>query len=48
MKKYIKPNIEMLDAECVQMTAVSIIDEGKADDSKVMTKENDDWQIWED
>ncbi len=48
MKNYIKPAIEQLHADYVQMIAVSIIDDGKADDSEVLTKENDDWQIWED
>ena len=48
MKNYIKPAIEQLHADSVQMIAVSIIDDGKADDSEVLTKENDDWQIWED
>ena len=48
MKNYIKPAIEQLHADYVQMIAVSIIDDGKADDSEVLTKENDDWQSWED
>ena len=47
MKKYIKPNIEQLQAECVQIVAVSVIDSVNADDSEVMTRENDDWRIWE-
>ena len=48
MKKYIKPNFEILEAECVQIVAVSVIDGVDADDSEVMTRENNDWQIWED
>ena len=48
MKKYKKPSIELLDAECVQMIAVSVIDGKDADGSEVLTKENDDWNIWED
>lgn len=48
MKKYIKPSIELLQAECVQIIAVSLIDGTDANDSEVLTKENDDWQIWED
>ena len=47
MSKYIKPSIEILEAECVQVIAVSLIDGVNADDSEVMTKENNDWQIWE-
>ena len=47
MNKYIKPSIEILEAECVQVIAVSLIDGVNADDSEVMTKENNDWQIWE-
>ena len=46
MKKYIKPSIECLRAECSQIIAVSIIDGGSADDSEVMTKENNSWDIW--
>ena len=48
MRKYIKPSFEILDAECVQVIAVSVIDGTNADDSEVLTKENDDWKIWED
>ena len=48
MKKYNKPNIEILDADFVQVIAVSLIDGTNADDSEVLTKENDDWKIWED
>ena len=47
MKEYIKPSIEILEAECVQIVAVSVIDGVDADDSEVMTRENNDWQIWE-
>lgn len=46
MKRYNKPNIEIQEAECVQIIAVSLIDGVNADDSEVMTKENNDWQIW--
>lgn len=48
MKKYIKPCIEQLKAECVQIIAVSIIDGVQANDSEVLTKENNDWELWED
>lgn len=47
-KIYIKPSIEILQAECTEIIAVSIIDGGTADDSEVLTKENNDWNIWED
>ncbi|MBR1499038.1 MAG: hypothetical protein IJ615_05350 [Bacteroidaceae bacterium] len=47
MKKYIKPCIELLWAEGSEIIAVSIIDGGQADDSEVLTKENDDWELWE-
>lgn len=47
MKQYIKPNMEMLHAEATQMMAVSLQD-GYADpDKPVLTKENNDWDIWE-
>jgi hypothetical protein len=48
MKKYIKPCIEQLKAEYVQIIAVSIIDGTKADDSEVYSKEVNEWEIWED
>lgn len=48
MKKYIKPNNEQLQAEYIQIIAVSIIDEAKANDSEVYSKEVNDWEIWED
>lgn len=46
MKQYNKPRMELLHAECTQIIAVSLQD-GKADDSPVLTKENNDWDIWE-
>ena len=46
--KYIKPSIESLCAECSQVIAVSIISGGTADDSEVLTKENNNWDIWGD
>ncbi|MBQ5938334.1 MAG: hypothetical protein IJL50_10910 [Bacteroidaceae bacterium] len=48
MKRYIKPSIESLRAECSQIIAVSIIDGGSADNSEVMTKEDNSWVIWKD
>ncbi|MCR4591547.1 MAG: hypothetical protein K5672_00125 [Bacteroidaceae bacterium] len=48
MKKYYKPRAEILDAECVQIIAVSVIEGTDADNSEVLTKENNEWQIWED
>ena len=46
-KTYIKPGIEKLQAECVQIIAVSVIEGVDADNSEVLSKEDDDWQIWE-
>ena len=47
-KTYQKPCMEQLRAECSHMTAVSIINDGKADASaEVLTKESNDWDIWE-
>ena len=46
MKRYIKPSIESLRAECSQIIAVSIINGSSADNSEVQTKENSDWDIW--
>ena len=46
MKKYIKPSVELLQAESSEIIAVSIVS-GNADDSEVLTKENDDWETWE-
>lgn len=48
MNRYIKPSIELLQAECSEIIAVSLIDSGNADDSEVLTKENVDWEMWED
>ena len=48
MKEYIKPGIELLQTECTQIIAVSIIEGAKADDSEVLTRENPEWDIWED
>ncbi len=48
MKRYIKPRTKQHHAECIQMMAVSLINGKPADDSEVMTKENNDWDIWED
>jgi hypothetical protein len=47
-KTYLKPNNELLQAECVHMIAVSLIDGVKADNSEVLSKENNDWDMWED
>lgn len=47
MKRYIKPHTILHHAECMQMMAVSIIDGKPANDSEVMTKEYNDWDIWE-
>ena len=47
MKQYIKPQAESLQAECSEIIAVSLIDSSNADDSEVLTKENDDWETWE-
>lgn len=45
---YIKPRTEQLCAESQHIVAVSIINGGKADSSaEVLTKENSDWDIWE-
>lgn len=47
MNRYIKPSIELLQAECSEIIAVSLIDSSNADDSEVLTKENVDWEMWE-
>ena len=48
MKRYNKPSMELLQAECLQMVAVSLQD-GNADPSaEVLTKEDTDWEFWED
>lgn len=46
MKQYNKPCMEQLRAECSQIIAVSL-QNGNADPSaEVLTKENNDWDIW--
>ena len=47
-KEYKTPFVKVDEAECSMMVAVSIIEGKNADpDSPVMTKENDDWNMWE-
>ena len=46
-KEYLKPEIELLRADSSEIIAVSIIDGGQADGSEVLTKENVDWELWE-
>ena len=48
MKKDIKPAIEQFQAECIQIMAISVIEGAKADDSEVLSKENVEWDMWED
>ncbi|MBO7137689.1 MAG: hypothetical protein J6V92_04400 [Bacteroidaceae bacterium] len=45
---YIKPSIECLQAECSEIIAVSIISGATADNSEVLSKENNDWDMWGD
>ena len=44
---YIKPFIELLKAESSEIIAISIIEDGKADDSDALIKEGA-WEDWED
>ena len=46
--KYIKPIIKAEEAQATEIIAVSIIVGGTADDSEVLSKENNDWNIWGD
>ena len=46
-KTYITPAIQLEEALAEQMMAVSIVQTGTADDSEVLAKENDDWDMWE-
>lgn len=46
-KTYSMPALQVCEAEATNMMAVSLKD-GNADPSKeVLTKENDDWNIWD-
>ena len=46
-KSYQKPVIQANETQAVTMMAISLQD-GSADSSKdVLTKENDDWDVWE-
>ena len=40
------PLLSVNGAEGSEIIAVSIIDGGQADDSEVLTKENNDWEFW--
>ena len=46
-KTYQKPCMEQLSAECSQMMAVSLLDGSADSNAEVLTKENNDWDIWE-
>ena len=47
MKEYIKPRTEQLRAECERIIAVSL-QSGTADPSaEVLTKGDQNWEIWE-
>lgn len=47
-KEYKTPLIQENEAQCSIMVAVSIIDGTDADpDSPILTKEEDNWDIWE-
>ncbi len=45
--KYIKPSIEISEAQAAQMLAESlIISDTTVDGSKALTKEDNSWDIW--
>ncbi len=46
--RYIKPIIKISEAEAAQMLAESLtISDSTVDGSQALTKENNDWNIWE-
>lgn len=46
--KYIKPSIELHEAQAAKMLAESlIISDVHVDGSNALTKENNSWNIWE-
>lgn len=47
MKKYITPDVEVLNTETTQMMALSILTDD-ADDSTVLSREDAEWDIWSD
>ncbi|MBR6141957.1 MAG: hypothetical protein IKQ37_09405 [Bacteroidaceae bacterium] len=47
MKICISPALSIEEAQATQIIAVSIIQGGTADSSEVLSKENTDWDIWE-
>ena len=48
MKKiYLMPAIQVNEAQVVGMIAISLQDGNADPDKEVMTKENDDWNMWE-
>ena len=47
-KTYMMPAMQAEEAQATEIIAVSIIDGGTADDSEVLTKENNDWDMWGD
>ena len=47
--KYIKPSIEISEAQAAQMLAESlIISDTTVDGGSALTKEDDSWSIWDD
>ena len=47
--KYIKPSIEISEAQAAQMLAESLsISETTVDGSQALTKEDNSWSIWDD
>lgn len=47
MMKYIQPSTEVYYTDNIQAIAVSIIENGTANDSQILTKEDNDWDMWE-
>ncbi|MBQ8454786.1 MAG: hypothetical protein IJ537_05545 [Bacteroidaceae bacterium] len=46
--EYIKPIIKISEAEAAQMLAESLaISDSTVDGSQALTKENNDWNIWD-
>ncbi|MBQ8454784.1 MAG: hypothetical protein IJ537_05535 [Bacteroidaceae bacterium] len=46
--EYIKPIIKISEAEATQMLAESLaISDSTVDGSQALTKENNDWNIWD-
>jgi len=47
-KTYMMPAVQVNEAEVVNMMAVSLLNDNADPNAEVLTKEDDNWEIWSD